>query len=111
VELIEYARHNKCWKKKVLTVCLSLSSVLVSTDLIFFGYIVSLLEEFVMWMTYHSVTAVFAFMCIFVVSTRESTTTIYYYYGVLLLYHGERATVPTPSPTLPLFVVLVAVVQ
>jgi hypothetical protein len=83
LELIQYGRH-KCWKKKVLTVCLFLSSVLVFTDLIFFGYIVSWLEEFVMWMTYHSITAVFAFICIFVLSTREYTTTIYYYYGVLL---------------------------
>jgi hypothetical protein len=69
-ELIEYARY-KCWKKKVLTVVVSVASVLVFWDLIFGEYIVSWLKEFVLWMTYHSSAAVFAFVAIFVVSTCE----------------------------------------
>jgi hypothetical protein len=69
-ELIEYGRQ-KTWKKKVLTVLLCVSSVLVFYDLIFGGYIISWLETFVTWMTFHSIMAVFAFVSIFVVSTRE----------------------------------------
>jgi hypothetical protein len=69
-ELIEYARY-KCWKKKVLTAVVFIASVLVFWDLIFGGYIVLWLEEFVLWMTHHSIEAVFAFIAIFVVSTCE----------------------------------------
>jgi hypothetical protein len=72
-ELIEYARY-KSWKKKVLTAVVSVASVVVFWDLIFGEHIVSWLEEFVLWMTYHPSEAVFAFVAIFVVSTCEYTS-------------------------------------
>jgi hypothetical protein len=67
-DLIEYSKA-KTWKKKLLTVSLCLSSVLVFCDLIFGHYIVDFLRLFMMWMTTHSIEAVFAFVAIFVVST------------------------------------------
>ena len=78
-ELFEYGRVRS-WKKKVLTVVLCDSSALVFWDLIFGGYIVSWLEEFIMWMTNHSMKAVFAFIALFVVCTREYLMK----YGIIL---------------------------
>ena len=69
-EMMEYAKY-KCWKKKVLTAVVSIASILVFWDLLFGGYIVHYLHKFVVWMTKHSIEAVFAFIGIFVISTCE----------------------------------------
>lgn len=71
MDLIEYGRA-KTWKKKLMAVALCLSSLLVFYDLLFGGYIVQWLRAFILWMAEHSMGAVFAFIGIFVISTRES---------------------------------------
>ncbi|VEU37421.1 unnamed protein product [Pseudo-nitzschia multistriata] len=70
VDLIKYGKA-KTWKKKILTAVLFVVSVLVFYDL-FFGkqdFIVTWLHAFVLWMTTHQASAVFAFVGIFVLST------------------------------------------
>ncbi|KAG7352386.1 SNARE associated golgi protein [Nitzschia inconspicua] len=67
-DLMDYSKA-KTWKKKVMAVALCLSSVLVFYDLIFGKYIVQWLHDFILWMSTHSIEAVFAFIGIFVVAT------------------------------------------
>ena len=72
--LAELIQHNKTKskKKKFLTVIMIVSSLLVFYDLIFGGTIYGWLASFIHWMAEHEAQAVFAFIGIFVVSTRES---------------------------------------
>ena len=67
-ELIQYSKA-KSWKKKVLTVLVMTTSVLVFYDLLFGDYIIDRLEHFIQWMTENSTKAVVAFIALFVVST------------------------------------------
>jgi hypothetical protein len=67
-DLMEYTKA-KTWKKKVMAVVLCLSSVLVFYDLIFGHLIIEWLHRFILWMSLHSIEAVFAFLAIFVVAT------------------------------------------
>lgn len=67
-ELIDYMRFRS-WKKKLLTVIVFCTSVLVIVDMFFFGYINSWLEGFFKWMARHSIAGLFAFMALFVVGT------------------------------------------
>ena len=69
-ELIEYGK-TKTWKKKLLTVVVSVASLVVFYDLLFGDIIVDSIEHFVLWMAKHSTLAVLAFVCIFVISTRK----------------------------------------
>jgi hypothetical protein len=68
-ELYQYGK-NKSWKKKVLTVIVFCSSILVLHDLIFVGNIYIWLQEFILWMGDHIVEGIFAFIGIFVITTR-----------------------------------------
>jgi hypothetical protein len=70
LDLLQYGRA-KTWKKKLMTLTLCLSSLYVFYDLLFGGNIVVWLRAFILWMADHSIVAVFAFIGIFVVSTRE----------------------------------------
>jgi hypothetical protein len=70
VELLQFAKKRN-WKKKVLTVSIMASSLCVFCDLIFFGHIQKFLLLFLEWMTTHTWLAVFAFIAMFVVSTRK----------------------------------------
>lgn len=67
-DLMEYTKA-KTWKKKVMAVVLCLSSVLVFYELIFGHLIIEWLHTFILWMSLHSIEAVFAFLAIFVVAT------------------------------------------
>jgi uncharacterized membrane protein YdjX (TVP38/TMEM64 family) len=67
-ELVTYAK-TKSWKKKVLTVLVSSSSLLVLVDLIFFGNIVHWLRDFILWMRTHIIQGIFAFIGLFVFTT------------------------------------------
>ena len=71
--LAELLQHNKnkSKKKKLLTVFMVVASILVFYDLIFGGTIYGWLESFIHWMAENEAQAVFAFIGIFVVSTRE----------------------------------------
>ncbi|MGK3740322.1 MAG: hypothetical protein ACI90V_007172 [Bacillariaceae sp.] len=75
-DLIEYGKA-KTWKKKLLTVILFICSMVVFYDLIFGkqNYIVTWLHLFIVWMTKHYILSVFAFVGIFVLSTRKSRKT------------------------------------
>ena len=67
----EIVAHNrlKSRKKKAMGFFFLLITVLVFYDLLLGGYISSWLENFIFWMTVHSIEAVFAFVAIFVLST------------------------------------------
>jgi hypothetical protein len=67
-DLLEYSKA-KTWKKKCMALTLFLSSILVFYDLIFGEYIVQFLKIFILWMSVHSIEAVFAFVGTFVVAT------------------------------------------
>jgi hypothetical protein len=67
-DLLEYSKA-KTWKKKCMALILCLSSVLVFYDLLFGEYIVQFLKFFILWMSVHSIEAVFAFVGTFVVAT------------------------------------------
>jgi hypothetical protein len=67
-DLLEYSKA-KTWKKKCMALTLCLSSVLVFYDLLFGEYIVHFLQIFILWMSVHSIEAVFAFVGTFVVAT------------------------------------------
>jgi hypothetical protein len=69
-ELLEFVKKRPL-KKKVLTVVIVVSSISVFIDLIFFGNIQNVLIAFLEWMVLHTALAVFAFIAIFVVSTRK----------------------------------------
>jgi hypothetical protein len=69
-ELLDFVKHRN-WKKKLLTAAIMGSSVCVFVDLIFFGNIQSILIRFLEWMALHTTLAVFAFIAIFVISTRK----------------------------------------
>lgn len=68
-ELLQYGK-NKSWKKKVLTVIVCGSSILVFYDLLFVGNIAKWLVNFILWMGDHIVAGIFAFIGIFVITTR-----------------------------------------
>ena len=70
LELSEFNRKRN-WKKKLLTVVIILSSILVFYDLIFRRDIQHWLTRFLEWMTVHPNGAVLAFILIFVISTRK----------------------------------------
>jgi hypothetical protein len=74
-DLLEYTKA-KTWKKKCMAVLLCLSSVLVFYDLIFGKYIIEWLHTFILWMSVHSIEAVFAFIGIFVVATCKCSERI-----------------------------------
>jgi hypothetical protein len=67
-DLLEYSKA-KTWKKKCMALILCLSSILVFYDLLFGEYIVQFLKIFILWMSVHSIEAVFAFVGTFVVAT------------------------------------------
>lgn len=67
-DLLDYSKA-KTWKKKCMAVVLALLSVLVFYDLLFGKYIIGWLHTFILWMSVHSIEAVFAFIGIFVVAT------------------------------------------
>jgi hypothetical protein len=69
-ELIHYGR-TKTWKKKMLTVIVTVCSLFVFYDLVFGNVIIQYLEHFIHWMTEYSSVAVVAFVGIFVISTRK----------------------------------------
>jgi hypothetical protein len=85
-DLIEYGKA-KTWKKKVLTVIMCICSMVVFYDLLFGkqNYIVTWLNLFIVWMTQHHTQSVFAFVGIFVLSTRKSSKFELLYYLVLHL--------------------------
>lgn len=68
-ELVHYGK-NKSLKKKILTVVVCASSLLVFADLIFFGNIVIWLQNFILWMGNNIGAGIFAFIGLFVVTTR-----------------------------------------
>ena len=70
-DLIQYGRQ-KTWKKKILTMILCTSSLVVFYDLLFNkpSFIISKLHEFVVWTMIHPHLAVLAFIITFVISTR-----------------------------------------
>lgn len=70
-ELIEYSKA-KTLKKKLLTVLVSVSSMLVFYDLLFGKIIITYLQHFILWMSNHHATAVLAFVALFVVATCKS---------------------------------------
>jgi uncharacterized membrane protein YdjX (TVP38/TMEM64 family) len=67
-ELLEYGK-NKSWKKKILTVIVFCSSILVFYDLLFVGNISKWLESFILWMGDHIVEGIVAFIGIFIITT------------------------------------------
>ena len=69
-ELWCYFRFKRSWKKKVISVCLAIVFVFVFYDLFWGHKIYSWMEDFILWMTNHTHTAVFAFVAIFMISTR-----------------------------------------
>jgi len=80
-ELVNYG-INKSWKKKVLTVLVCSSSFLVFADLLFFGNIVNWLQAFILWMGNNIVAGIFAFIGIFVITTRMCTCSLFVVAGV-----------------------------
>jgi hypothetical protein len=66
--------HHRPWHKKLLTMSVIVSCIYVFIDLVFLGYIEDLLEEYIDWMERHIAAGVFAFIGIFIVSTREYDT-------------------------------------
>jgi hypothetical protein len=68
VELLHFAR-NRNWKKKVLTVFIVGTSLLVFYDLLFLGHIRSWISSALEWMTLNPFGAVFSFILFFVVAT------------------------------------------
>lgn len=74
-ELLEYGK-NKSWKKKILTVIVFCSSILVFYDLLFVGNISKWLESFILWMGDHIVEGIVAFIGIFIITTRTCCTCI-----------------------------------
>jgi hypothetical protein len=85
-DLIEYGKA-KTWKKKLLTVIMCICSMVVFYDLLFGkqNYIVTWLNLFIVWMTQHHTQSVFAFVGIFVLSTRKSSKTELLLYVMLHL--------------------------
>mmetsp|Transcript_4455 Transcript_4455/g.8198 ORF Transcript_4455/g.8198 Transcript_4455/m.8198 type:complete len:398 (-) Transcript_4455:2365-3558(-) len=67
-ELLEYGK-NKSWKKKILTVIVFCSSILVFYDLLFVGNISKWIESFILWMGDHIVEGIVAFIGIFIITT------------------------------------------
>jgi hypothetical protein len=72
-ELLHFMR-NRPWNKKLLTVSVIVSCIYVFIDLVFLGNIEDLIEVYMYWMEHHLAAGVFAFIGIFIVSTREYDT-------------------------------------
>jgi uncharacterized membrane protein YdjX (TVP38/TMEM64 family) len=67
-ELLHFARHRN-WKKKVLTLFIVVTSLLVFYDLLFLGHIRTWIASALDWMTLNPFGAVFSFIVFFVVAT------------------------------------------
>ena len=71
----ELSQHNivehRNWKKKLLTVVIVTSPVVVFVVWICFGNIQNLLVNVLDWMAIHTTLAVFCFIFMFVISTRK----------------------------------------
>lgn len=91
-ELLNYGK-NKSWKKKVLTVVVCASSFLVFADLLFFGNIARWLQAFILWMGNNIILGIFAFIGLFVVTTRTSyysSLSLSLLYNVLIHPHFSQ---------------------
>lgn len=91
-ELIDYIRY-KCWKKKLLTASLAISAILVFSDLLFGTYIMTQLAQFVAWMARDPVSAVFAYIGIFVVATLIFVPPVFLVFGAGYAFSAALPTI------------------
>lgn len=69
-EIWQYMR-KRSWKKKALMVFSITLCILVFTDLLLWGNTQKWRMSFVAWMEHHVIAGIFAFIAIFIISTRE----------------------------------------
>jgi len=67
-EFLEFAK-NRCWKKKILSAVIALTSLYILVDLIFLGNVQRFINNFLGWMTNHPALAVFAFILFLILAS------------------------------------------